>query len=312
MFTTCVFCQKDIKKGSRHHHYKICSKYDDFIIDNQSEIIKLYLDGHSNNSISKKFNVSWTLIDKILKLNNIDKRSLSNMVTDKVKEKTRKTNLERYGADHNFSNDHPSRKKQKEKLIEKYGVDNVFKLKEVQEKAKKTMFKRYGERHPMFLDEFKKKMIDTKIERDSFGSFKGSISKFSVSITNLFKELGFNPKNEFHIYKEYNTGWYSYDIQIKNILFECNGDYWHANPEIYKPDDLIKYPKCEMLAKDVWEKDKIKKEFAINHNYKVYYIWEKDFKASKESVRNKIIEIMKEEGLWKKLELNQLENYQIN
>lgn len=66
--------------------------------------------------------------------------------------------------------------------------------------------------------------------------------------------------------------WKFYDFRIvgHNILIEVNGDYWHANPQIYKPDDIVYRPfnkKREQLrwapkAKDIWKIDEFKKYIA--------------------------------------------------
>lgn len=40
-----------------------------------------------------------------------------------------------------------------------------------------------------------------------------------------------------------------------------------------------------VLARDLWEKDKIKKELAENNGYKIIYIWECEFnKMSKKEI----------------------------
>ena len=69
------------------------------------------------------------------------------------------------------------------------------------------------------------------------------------------------------------------------LIIEIQGNYWHANPAIYKADDIINHK----TAKQIWKKDNIKKKFLENKGYKIYYIWEKDFKDNP----NKVIEDVK-------------------
>ena len=88
---------------------------------------------------------------------------------------------------------------------------------------------------------------------------------------------GFNMRFEV----QYNIGRYFYDICIDNyLIIEVQGDYWHANPEIYAHDDIIKYPKSKkILASEIWEKDLKKKKEAENNGYLVLYVWESEIMA---------------------------------
>ncbi|MFA5585360.1 MAG: hypothetical protein WDA02_02280 [Saccharofermentanales bacterium] len=53
----------------------------------------------------------------------------------------------------------------KERLQNKYGVDNVFQLEEIKEKTKKTLINKYGVEHPMYSEEIKQKLISTNLEK---------------------------------------------------------------------------------------------------------------------------------------------------
>lgn len=54
------------------------------------------------------------------------------------------------------------------------------------------------------------------------------------------------------------------------------GDYWHANPAIYKSTDLIHYRKGKKYAIDVWAKDQKKRKIANESGYVVLELWEQD------------------------------------
>jgi len=88
-----------------------------------------------------------------------------------------------------------------------------------------------------------------------------------------------------------------FDFCLKQfkVLIEVNGDYWHANPNIYNEDDLIKYPNNNIQkAKDVWNKDQQKKELAKNFNYDVVCIWEQEINSKNdEQVLQLLIERIK-------------------
>jgi hypothetical protein len=77
-----------------------------------------------------------------------------------------------------------------------------------------------------------------------------------------------------------------YDIKHGNCVVEFNGDYWHANPVIYSPDDLIRAKRAE----DIWAHDKIKLDIARQAGLNVKVVWERDYLTKKESVLKEVAE----------------------
>lgn len=61
---------------------------------------------------------------------------------------------------HHHTSSPEFKEKLKRSLIEKYGVDNVFKIKEVQEKMKNTMLEKYGESHPSKVKEIHSRQVE--------------------------------------------------------------------------------------------------------------------------------------------------------
>ena len=58
------------------------------------------------------------------------------------------------------------------------------------------------------------------------------------------------------------------------MLIEVNGSYWHADPDTYKPTDVIKFPgQKKTLVMNVWKKDLKKKLEANKKGFKVLYLW---------------------------------------
>jgi G:T-mismatch repair DNA endonuclease (very short patch repair protein) len=82
---------------------------------------------------------------------------------------------------------------------------------------------------------------------------------------------------------------YDFFIIEKNILLEVNGDFFHANPIFYKADDIIFHPENKTLAKDIWERDRKKIDFAINKGYDVLVLWEYDINHNLEVVKERLI-----------------------
>jgi G:T-mismatch repair DNA endonuclease (very short patch repair protein) len=71
---------------------------------------------------------------------------------------------------------------------------------------------------------------------------------------------------------------YQYDFIIKGkrILIEVNGDYWHGNPNKFNIDGSDGKRKLNDIQITKIENDKLKLEFAKNHNFEVIYIWEEE------------------------------------
>ena len=66
---------------------------------------------------------------------------------------------------------------------------------------------------------------------------------------------------EFHRWNSIIRKNYFYDFVITSpvkAVIEFNGDFWHANPKIYGADDIVKIPKNNKKASEIWEYEKQK------------------------------------------------------
>lgn len=103
-------------------------------------------------------------------------------------------------------------------------------------------------------------------------------NKIEQIVENKFKEWGLYPKYSVILgYKQYDFG-----FKDERILLEVQGDYWHANPKFYDINKL-NYMQIENL-----KKDKDKQLFALNNNFKLYYIWEDDINNNNFEILEKI------------------------
>ncbi len=90
--------------------------------------------------------------------------------------------------------------------------------------------------------------------------------------------------------------WRLYDFLIEGtLIIEMQGNYYHANPKMYGPDDEIVVSSKRRKATDIWEYDADKEQLARQHGYNCLNMWEDDFigMADKEvlnSLRSKICE----------------------
>lgn len=96
---------------------------------------------------------------------------------DEIKEKTKRTLLERYGDSH-----YNNRNKCKQTCLEKYGVDTPMLLDSVKNKIKETNIKRYGVEWSAQNKEINQKTIDTQIKK-----YGGVFNPEKVKETNIQK-----------------------------------------------------------------------------------------------------------------------------
>ncbi len=200
--------------------------------------------------------------------------------------KSKQTNLERYGVDQTFKVPEFD-KKRKETYLERYGVDNPFKVKNFMDSVEDTYQKKYGcslrERKSVKSKEaWENKTAEEKESwlNNSLLSEKGRlnnkggnhISGLEVRIGRILLELGIKFQTQFRI----NRRFFDFLLTDLNILIEINGTIYHADPEIYKENDIL--PVTSRIAKEIWEKDKEKIDLAINKGYYVIIIWEREMK----------------------------------
>lgn len=73
--------------------------------------------------------------------------------------------------------------------------------------------------------------------------------------------------------------WRLVDFLIEGCLaIELQGNYFHANPLQYGPEDTIKIAKQEKKAKDIWAYDERKRQLIVSKGYNYLAIWESEMK----------------------------------
>lgn len=87
------------------------------------------------------------------------------MTNDEVKEKTKKTNLEKYGYESHLSSEVIKTKIENTNL-EKYGVKRPLESSIIQNKTKETMITKYGVEHGLQSNDIHKKTMDTIVDRN--------------------------------------------------------------------------------------------------------------------------------------------------
>lgn len=100
------------------------------------------------------------------------------------------------------------------------------------------------------------------------------------------------PRTELFVYRELTKlgcsflrevpichGKWRVDFLVENKVIEVNGDYWHANPRVYRDDDLSE------TQKEGRRRDSFKEAFISRHYDGLLVIWEKDINERPSSVR---------------------------
>lgn len=70
-----------------------------------------------------------------------------------------------------------------------------------------------------------------------------------------------------------------------NLIIECDGDFWHGNPEKYKEEELRGHQKRAQRV------DEYKTKWALLHGIPILRFWESDIRKNPK----KVMDILKEE-----------------
>ena len=203
---------------------------------------------------------------------------------DWVNDKIKNTSKEKYGNEFFFASD--GGKMNLENFKRWHGNEAEEKYNSFRLKCRTTidrMIDIYGKEQGI-LKYFKWKEAITS----GFKHKKNNVSKIEKEISSYIKTITKKEVMEQKRIISEEGRFFYYDICIEDfkIIFEINGNYWHANPEIYKEDEIINFPFGKLEAGKIWLEDKIKKDVAVKNGYKVFYIWEKtDYKKYLEFLR---------------------------
>ena len=118
-------------------------------------------------------------------------------------------------------------------------------------------------------------------------------SNFAIEIIlNICHKLKIEvPESELPLHTEDNKITFLYDFNYNDKIIEFNGDFWHANPNKYSAEWIN--PSSKQSAKEIWERETLKRKTAENQGYKILYIWESEYKEDPKSTIQKCIDFLK-------------------
>lgn len=241
---------------------------------------KYIIEKLSANQIGKLIGTTATVVIRHLIKLGFDARTVKESCNlDDRKERFIETCLEKYGKPNVLSKGTSAFDKRNKTVLERYGVKNVRQSKLVKDKVGKSVsdawknftdqekelsLKRLHDGRDYWLEE-RAKNFDLYMKSGELP--KNFCSSVESQIHRLLDEMNIPYKVQHKIGRNF------FDIKIDNLLIEVQGTYWHADPNKYKANDVMKDGK---LAKEIWEKDKRKKELAESKGYKIKYIWEQE------------------------------------
>jgi very-short-patch-repair endonuclease len=157
-----------------------------------------------------------------------------------------------------------------EKLIERYGEEEANKV--------------YNSRQEKWLKSL-----------HSNGKLKGGYSLVSQE---LFKKIDeyyidnnfqYMLKNGEFVISKYCVDFIDHDT---NRIIEFNGDVYHVNPNIFKFDDTPNPWNKKLLSEQIWESDRIRNELIESLGYKVFVVWELEYRKNTKQTVEKCIEFL--------------------
>lgn len=189
-----------------------------------------------------------------------------------VRCKHKNTLKQKYGVD-NISQIEEVKRKKKQRCLDTYGVDNNFKSEEVKTKIKEFWQREYGADH-----------VSEVMNRKCYSLSKPH--KAVMAILDDFSIIYEFETNEY--FRAYNNILQKrfcprVDIYIPHLklVIEVFGSYWHANPKLYKDDDVFYTFLGKMTANQIWLKDEIKLEHIKSLGYNIEVIWDDEIVPDK-------------------------------
>ncbi len=221
--------------------------------------------------------------------------------SDIVKDKIKKTNLERYGVEYSWQatvvkekikatckekygdENYRNVEKQKQTMIEKYGVDNPGKtensITQASKRKTKTTRKKMRKTWANKTVEEKRNIIDLREERHGYRTpFLDAKNRRSFPISKK-ETLWIDSLNNLNIIRQHCFE----DLQIvvdgydptTNTVYLFHGDFWHGNPKIYELTNMN--PRAKKTFGNLYQNTLDYEKKIIYAGYELVIMWESDY-----------------------------------
>jgi len=207
---------------------------------------------------------------------------------------TLKKCIERYGEEEGIKRwehycERQSYTNTKEYFVEKYGeIDGLNRYLDVNRRKNIYDPVVMSERMGIEVDQAKEIIINRLVKSDKiYGS--DLEREFTNLLEESFGKLDYiTYRNPYGKWSHLLNKFVLFDIKHGNCVIEFNGDYWHANPKIYRDDAIIR----GRTSVEIQEHDRKKIQTAIDCGFRVYVVWENEFKSNKLETIQRVIEWM--------------------
>lgn len=163
----------------------------------------------------------------------------------------------------------------------------------------KKCVEKYGEKNGLII--FNDRQIKWSKTLLQNGTLKHGHSKISQQLfnsimrhyeyINMKSVFYFNKGGEYFLINDDSRFLYDFcDLNSRKII-EFNGDIYHANPELYEALDKPN-PYSDLTSEQLWKKDEIKTQCAIDNGFEVLTIWENEYRKKPEEVLNKCLNFL--------------------
>lgn len=214
--------------------------------------------------------------------------------------------INKYGKKEGLSKYYNDRAMTKELCIKRHGQEKgIVMWKKYCDRqrytcSKEYYIKKYGKEEG--INKWKEnRIIFAKAGQSTNGTTISTISQ------ELFSSIYERIKDKKEIYygnlnKEYelvcdNGSCYFLDFYDKkrNIVIEFNGDYWHANPLLYKSGSFVNVHGQQKLVDELWKYENIRKQNICKQlNNPIYIVvWESDYRKNKKAIIEKLLKYFK-------------------
>jgi hypothetical protein len=180
-----------------------------------------------------------------------------------------------------------------ENMINKYGEEEgCFRYDNWKESCKHTLetfIDRHGEKGKEMYSEYLKKKSIASASRKSRSVSNVSLELFDGIVSDLKLENALYGENEYVMesFMGDERNFYKLDFLYEKKVIEFMGDFWHANPKKYSPDEFLNFYGNLVLVEDIWIRDDMKRKHIKNSGYELMEVWEEEYRSNKEDVSEK-------------------------
>lgn len=163
----------------------------------------------------------------------------------------------------------------------KYSIDYWLERESSYEVAAEAMVSYKNSISPMRVDFWMKRGFDINeskkiISNQAHRGAKATLESLKGNCVSALEKRIFELIENSEVSRQVFIGPYCYDIGSRKSrkLIEINGTYWHADPRIYKDEDILFGSK---KALEIWARDAEKISYVKDLGYQVHVVWELDF-----------------------------------